>query len=124
LQDEVDRLLTETRHDLSKLPNPPSSEPVSEILKLIGTFVLSIKDLVEGIPDENGLIQKLRGPREEFKKAIRYTAPYFLPLERSQAVDIAPIPPPFLSDEEEWEEEPCDSSSPIFINDVLESATS
>jgi len=91
---------------------------------LIGAFIQSIKILVDGVPDENGLIQKLRGPRDKFKKAIRETAPYFLPLERSQAVDTTLAPPSFLSSEEEWEEEPCDVSSPIFIDDVLETANS
>jgi hypothetical protein len=124
LQEELNRLLTQTQQDISQLPNPPSSEPTSEIMKLIGAFVQSIKDLVDGItPDEYGLIQKLRGPRDEFKKAIRQTAPYFLPLERSQGVDLEPAPPSFLSSEEaEWEEEPCDDNSPIFIDDVLEKA--
>ncbi|KAI9465219.1 P-loop containing nucleoside triphosphate hydrolase protein [Lactarius psammicola] len=124
LQGELDRLLAQTRQDISQLPDPPSSEPYSEISKLIGAFIQSIKILVDGVPDENGLIQKLRGPRDEFKKAIRQTAPYFLPLERSQVVDTTPTPPSFLSSEEEWEEEPCDVSSPIFIDDVLERANS
>ena len=97
-------------------------------MKLIGDFVQSIKNLVDGIiPGENhdGLIQTLRGPRDEFRKAIRQTAPYFLPLERSQAVDTTPILPSFLSNEEtEWEDEPCHGSSPIFINDVLANANS
>lgn len=95
-------------------------------MKLIGAFVRSIRDLVDGvIPDEDCLIQKLRGPRDEFKKAIRQTAPYFLPLERSQSVDTTRAL--FLSSEEsesELEEDRCDGSSPIFIDDVLEKATS
>ncbi|KAH9007590.1 P-loop containing nucleoside triphosphate hydrolase protein [Lactarius deliciosus] len=125
LQEELDKLLAQTQQDISQLPNPPSSEPNSELSKLIGAFIQSIKTLVDGIPDENGLIQKLRGPRDDFKKAIRQTAPYFLPLERSQATDTTLAPPSFLSsEEEEWEEEPCDVSSPIYIEDVLEKANS
>ncbi|KAH9175022.1 P-loop containing nucleoside triphosphate hydrolase protein [Lactarius sanguifluus] len=123
LQEELDRLLAQTQQDISQLPNPPSSEPNLELSKLIGAFIQSIKALVDGIPDENGLIQKLRGPRDDFKKAIRQTAPNFLPLERSQAADTTLVPPSFLSsEEEEWEEEPCDVGSPIYIEDVLEKA--
>ncbi|KAI9441571.1 P-loop containing nucleoside triphosphate hydrolase protein [Lactarius indigo] len=125
LQEELDRLLAQTQQDISQLPTPPSSEPNSELSKLIGAFIQSVNTLVDGIPDENGLIQKLRGPRDEFKKAIRQTAPHFLPLERSQAADTTLVPPSFLSsEEEEWEEEPSDVSSPIYIEDVLEKANS
>ena len=64
---------------------------------MTGDFVQSIKNLVDGIisgENHDGLIQTLRGPRDEFRKAIRQTAPYFLPL----------------------------GSAPIFIDDVLENA--
>jgi hypothetical protein len=95
-------------------------------LKLIGAFVRSIQRLVDGVPDENGLLQTLRGPRDEFKEAIRHTAPYFLPIESSRVVEVTGTVPPFsfLSSEETWEEEPCDPSSPIFIDAVLEKANS
>jgi hypothetical protein len=97
---------------------------------LIGDFVQSLNNLVDGIiPGENhdGLIQTLRGPREEFKKAVRQTAPFFIPLERSIVDDTTPVPPgpSFLSSEEaEWKDEPCHVSSPVFIDDVLENANS
>ncbi|KAI9441570.1 P-loop containing nucleoside triphosphate hydrolase protein [Lactarius indigo] len=103
LQEELDRLLEQTRQDISRLPKPPSSEP----------------SLVDGVPDEHGLLQTLRGPRDEFKEAIRQTAPYFMPLE-SDRVDSTP----WDRSEETWEEEPCDTSSPIFIDRVLEKANS
>ncbi|KAF8270214.1 P-loop containing nucleoside triphosphate hydrolase protein [Lactarius quietus] len=125
LQDELDRLLEQTQQDISRLPSPPSSEPVAEILRLIGTFVRSIEQLVRGAPDENGLMQKLRGPQTEFKKAIRQTAPDFRPLERSKTSDITtPVPPPsFLSNEEtDWEQEPSNTINPIFVDDVMKKA--
>ncbi len=112
--------------DIDRLPGPPSSEPVSEILKLIGVFVRSIQRLIDGVPDENGLLQALREPRDEFKEAIRHTAPYFLPLESSFVFKATGTVPPFsfLSNEETWEQEPCDASSPIFVDQVLEKANS
>jgi len=80
LQEELNRLLAQTQDEICQLPSPPSSEPISEILKLIGAFVQSTKNLVDGIipgATHDGLIQTLRGPRDEFRKAIRQTAPYF-----------------------------------------------
>ena len=97
---------------------------------MIADFVQSIKNLVDGIiPGENhdGLIQTLRGPRDEFKKAIRQTAPFFIPLEHSIVNDTTPVSsvPSFLSNEEaEWEDEPDYVSSPIFVEEVLKNANS
>lgn len=125
LQEELDRLLKQIEHDISLLPDPPSSEPLSEIFKLIRVLVQSIQHLVDGVPDESGLLQTLRGPRDEFKDAIRHTAPYFLPLESSRIFETTGTVSPFsfLSSEETWDEEPCDPSSPIFINDVMKKAS-
>jgi hypothetical protein len=110
--------------DISLLPSPPSSEPVAEILRLIGAFVRSIDQLVSGTPGENGLMQTLRGPQNEFKRAIRQTAPDFRPLERPEVVDPQPVPSPsFLSSEEtEWEQQPSNTSPPIFVDDVMTKA--
>ena len=93
-------------------------------MKLIGAFVRSIEQLVRGAPDENGLIQKLRGPQNDFKRAIRQTAPDFRPLERPEVIDTTPAPPTsFLSSEEtEWEQQPSNTSRPIFVEDVMKKA--
>ena len=83
-----------------------------------------MEQLVRGAPDENGLIQKLRGPQHKFKRAIRQTAPDFRPLERPEVVDTTPVPSlSFLSSEEtESDQEPSDTSPPIFVDDVMERA--
>ena len=88
---------------------------------MIGSFVRDIQQLVSGIPGENGLMQTLRGPQNEFKRAIRQTAPDFRPLERSAVVGTNPVPPPsfLLSEETEWEQQPSISSRPIFVDDVM-----
>jgi hypothetical protein len=127
LQEELNRLIKLAQEEISRLPSPPSSEPVSEILKLIGAFTRSIQRLVDGVPEKTGLLQTLRGPRDKFKETIRHTAPYFLPLEKNvglvKSLSLPLVPPfSFLSSEEKWEQELCNSSSPIFINDVLETA--
>jgi hypothetical protein len=98
---------------------------MAEILKLIGAFVRSVEQVVGGSPDENGLIQALREPRDEFKKAIRQTAPDFRPLERPKDDRVVPTPPPleFLSNEEtERDYEPSDSRIAIFVEDVMKRA--
>lgn len=137
LEEELEKLLERTAHDLSRLPNPPSSEPVGEMLRLIGSFARSIEHLVEGTPDDDGLIQALREPQKSFKKAIRQTAPDFRPLARpptgkkvvrgfSLGAEQPAIPsaPMFLKDEEEeWQDQPS-SSDAIYIEDVMKRANS
>jgi hypothetical protein len=127
LQDELDRLLEQLNDDILALPNPPSPEPVVEIMKLIGAFVRSIELIVAGSPDDNGLIQALRGPREQFKKEIRQTAPDFRPLEQptGKAVNTVPVlpQPTFLSNEEaESEWHAVDASRAIFVEHVMKRA--
>jgi hypothetical protein len=100
---------------------------MAEILKLISTFVRSVEGLVGGVPDDDGLIQALREPQAEFKKAIRRTAPDFRPLERPKGVKTITALPPleFLSNEEtEWDCEPSDPRLAIFVEDVMKRADS
>jgi len=96
-------------------------------MKLIGTFVRSIEHIVAGAPDDNGLIQTLRGPRDKFKQEIRQTAPDFRPLERPRDGSSAPaLPEPrFLSNEEsESDWQPGDPNRSIFVDDVMKKAQS
>ena len=127
LQGELDRLLEKLDSDISDLPNPPSSEPMVEIMQVIGVFVRSIEHIVAGSPDDDGLIQALRGPREKFKKEIRQTAPDFRPLERPRDINAAlALPEPsFLSNEEvESEWQPIDAKRAIFVDDVMKRVNS
>ena len=66
-------------------------------------------------------MQTLRGHQNEFKRAIRQTAPDFRPLERSAVVDNNPIPLPsfLLNEETEGEQLPSISSRPIFVDEVM-----
>lgn len=98
-------------------------------MKLIGAFVRSIELIVAGSPDDNGLIQALREPREKFKKEIRQTAPNFRPLEQptGKAANTVPVlpEPTFLSNEEAEEEwQPVDASRAIFVEHVMKRANS
>lgn len=113
--------------DISTLPDPPSSEPMVEIMKRIGDFVRSIEHIVAGSPDENGLIQALHEPREQFKREIRQTAPNFRPLEQPKGLNLASVlpQPSFLSNEEsesEWQQ--INAGRAIYIDEVMNRATS
>ena len=98
-----------------------------EIMKRIGDFVRSIEHIVAGAPDENGLIQALHEPREQFKKEIRQTAPDFRPLEQPKGSNVAPVlpKPSFLSNEEaESEWQPINAGRAIYVDEVMNRATS
>jgi hypothetical protein len=127
LQGELDRLLEQVNDDILGLPDPPSSEPVVEIMKRISDFVRSIEHIVAGAADENGFIQALLTPREQFKKGIRQTAPDFRPFEQPRDVNAAPVlpQPRFLSNEEaESEWQPNDAGRIIFVDEVMNKASS
>jgi hypothetical protein len=101
------------------------------MLRLIGSFARSIEYLVEGTPDDDGLIQALREPRKSFKKAIRQTAPDFRPLARPKKTERSmlkqptiPLAPNFLKDEEEDWQDQTSSSDVIYIEDVMKRANS
>ncbi|KAH9965473.1 P-loop containing nucleoside triphosphate hydrolase protein [Russula dissimulans] len=125
LEVEVNKQLERATSEISRLPSPPSSEPVGEMLRLIGLFVRSLERLVEGTPDEDGLIQALRGPQTDFKRAIRQTAPDFRPHPRVVLFGkpITFPKPEFLPDEE-IEEQPNALSRAIYIEDVMDKAKS
>jgi len=122
---EVNKQLERTKLEISRLPSPPSSEPVGEMLRLIGLFVRSLERLVEGTPDEDGLLQALRGPQMDFKKAIRHSAPDFRPHIRPALFGTPTVlpKPDFLPDEEKegWSSDP---SSAIYLEDVMKKANS
>ncbi|KAH9965467.1 P-loop containing nucleoside triphosphate hydrolase protein [Russula dissimulans] len=127
LQVELDKLFERTDRDISRLPIPPSADPMGDLLKMTGAFVRSVEHIVAGSPDENGLIQVLRGPRDQFKREIRQTAPDFRPLERPRDVNTSPaLPEPrFLSNEEQESEwQPMDASRAIFVDEVQKRANS
>ena len=56
-----------------------------------------------GIPETRGLMQTIAPAQQDFRKAIRQTAPMFVPFSRKQA-EARPLPPvKFLDNEEEVE---------------------
>lgn len=77
-------LLEKINWDLGDLPPPPSCEPLSEVLRLITKFSGEVRRQGEGIPGRDGLLHQIKQPRDDFRVAIRRTAPCFVPQYRSK----------------------------------------
>jgi hypothetical protein len=129
--------------EIRDLPLPPSSEPLREILRLITDLTRAVEKQVEGVPGKEGLLQRIRPQQEEFRTAIRTTAPCFVPKFRDPEADSAHSEEgpremstqsgssedwepyrrlPFLEGEEDYEEIGLCDEQEIFIDDVLETA--
>jgi hypothetical protein len=130
------RLLEKINRDLEDLPPPPSSAPLSEVLRLISGFTREVERQSEGIPGCDGLLHQVKQPQDEFRIAIRRTAPCFVPrfrqrppqLNAASTSTFVPQPaekhtrPPFLVGEEDPDEIGLNDGKKIFIDDVLETA--
>lgn len=75
----MNKLLEKINRDLKGLPLPPSSTPLRDVLRLVTDFTRAVERQGEGEPGSNGLLQQIRLPQEEFRVAIRKTAPCFIP---------------------------------------------
>lgn len=102
-------------------------------------FVTDLAKRVEGIPDEDGLLQCIRPAQERLRRALRITAPDFRPFEKRYAETKKLGRAEFLLHEEGHEEiGPSDvyesearsdssasmdrvgySSGPIYIDEVM-----
>lgn len=73
---------------------------------------------IDGVPDEDGLLQTIRPAQERFRRAIRATAPAFLPFEKRYAGKKSLEMAVFLSSEEGGEEIP---EEPVSFGSLAES---
>ena len=97
-------------------------------------FTRSVEKQVQGVPGRNGLLQQIKPRQEEFRVAIRTTAPCFVPkykvsqpqeamFEGDTSEDWEPHRRlSFLVGEEDYDEIGLDDGKEIFIDDVLETA--
>jgi hypothetical protein len=105
----------------------------------------------EGIPGRNGLLHQIKQPQDNFRVAVRRTAPCFVPQYRRrpatptiEGFESGPIPfsapavtsampasatpvdkhtrPPFLEGEEDSGEIGLNDGKEVFIDDVLQTA--
>ncbi len=100
IQDELQKALRRTEDALAALPKEPSADAFSEVMALLYTFTTDVSHHVGGVPNEDGLLQSIRPHQMQFRKAIRSTAPQFVPLERHVARDFKMTRPKFLDQEE------------------------
>ena len=102
LQTELQTLIQTTLDGLAQLPEPPSSDPISEMLQLVDQFTRGLIGHVEGRPEPGGLLQQIHPLHGSFRMAIRETVPDFRPYEQSKRGDNPIRLPPidFLHDGE------------------------
>ncbi|KAH6910212.1 P-loop containing nucleoside triphosphate hydrolase protein [Coprinopsis sp. MPI-PUGE-AT-0042] len=123
IQEELDRAIIKARAALAALPAPPSDTPINEVSQRIFNFADDLRlRLVEGVPDADGLHQAIRPAHNEFRKAIRSTAPAFRPFEKRHAGKQF-TQPTFLSHEEgPGAVEEGEQASVIYVDEVLKRA--
>jgi len=103
IQEELYKVLQQTESDFAKLPQPPSNNPLGDILRALDNFKKEVSERVEGTPEADGLLQTIRPHTTNFKSKIRETAPNFVPWERNEAHKRALPQASFFSDQEEDE---------------------
>ncbi len=112
----MERAIEKTWHQICAMPKPPSDNPVQEVSSLLSEFTRDVSTHVEGVSDEDGIIQRVRLAQEQFKLAIRRTAPAFRPFSETQVSSCAWRHPSFLSSEESVADAP--ESDLIYVEDV------
>jgi len=143
----LEKLLEKINRELEDLPPPPSSAPLSEVLRLITDFTREVERQGEGIPGRDGLLHQIKQPQDDFRVAVRGTAPCFVPQYHRPAEEPEPGPirlhcgtstsgtstfvlqsvekhtrPPFLNGEEHSAEIGLNDGKEVFIDDVLQTA--
>ena len=68
-----------TKLQLSKLPPGVAENPASELLRIVTSFSTEFGQLCSGVSDYAQLIQQCKPAYDDFKTAIRRTAPDFRP---------------------------------------------
>ncbi|KAF6746773.1 P-loop containing nucleoside triphosphate hydrolase protein [Ephemerocybe angulata] len=125
IQEELERGVIATRQALDALPTPPSTDPVNDIAHLLHIFTSELRrHTVEGIPSPTGLLQAIRPAQQTFRKAIRGTAPHFLPFESGKGRTSASLSRPRFLDNEEEDGGVVDQTRvrPIYVDEVYKRA--
>lgn len=91
IQEELCNIVMGVEQELKKLPSEPPGDPVAAVLQVLECFKMDLAKRLEGTPDEDGVIQRVRTRATAFKHAIHRTIPSFVPWERKKA-DQHPIP--------------------------------
>ncbi|KAK0229833.1 P-loop containing nucleoside triphosphate hydrolase protein [Armillaria nabsnona] len=122
IQMELEHAIEGTLQQLAKLPKEPPKNPLHEISALLSEFAMDVSRHVEGIPDEEGILQMIRPAQENFKRAIRGTAPQFRPFERNLAGTRTLPAPTFLDNEDDEEAVEVKEDQCIYVDEVQKRA--
>jgi hypothetical protein len=127
---ELYNILRKTQDEMRKLPKAPSTDPVGEVWNVVGQFSSQLSRRLEGTPDKDGILQTIRPHQQAFKRAVRATAPHFIPWGKGDTRELPAID--FLANEEDEPQNPQPSvltprlptpqSEEIYIEDVLNHA--
>ena len=124
----MQKLLTHARDALEKMPREPSDQPVSEVLEILHKFSRDLEREMDGVADDNGLLQRILPRKEAFRRAIRVTAPDFVPVEKSLDDQYTSSSFSFLNNEETKDDVRTGKdnilsvSKAIYIEEVSDSA--
>ena len=126
IQNEIEKSTIQVRGLLNGLPKPPSDDPRGEISLLLHTFTSDLAQEIKGVPVKDGLLQTIRPAQEDFRRAIRMTAPRFCSFKREvyEGPGRHLDQPTFLYSEEgeEWDEGSESDINTIYIDQVMERA--
>lgn len=130
---ELSNILRKTRDEMRTLPKAPSTDPVGEVWNVVGQFSSHLSRRLEGTPDEDGILQTIRPHQQAFKRAVRATAPLFIPWGEDDDRELPEAD--FLANEEDEPQKPqgmapsvliprspTPKSEEIYIEDVLNHA--
>ncbi|KAG2338315.1 hypothetical protein BDR05DRAFT_893920 [Suillus weaverae] len=130
---ELYNILRKTQDEMRKLPKAPSTDPVGEVWHVVNQFSSHLSRRLEGTPDEDGILQTIRPHQQAFKRAVRATAPLFVPWGEDDDREL-PVAD-FLANEEDEPQKPqamassvlsprspTPKSEEIYIDDVLNHA--
>ncbi|KAH9843658.1 P-loop containing nucleoside triphosphate hydrolase protein [Rhodofomes roseus] len=114
LQHDVEQKLSACCAGLRKIPKEVTNEPASYVLGLLSSFCVDIQSHVVGVPGAEVLVQHNRRTYGTFKRAIRSTAPRFIPLPSASDAPSNAIRVDVLSDPED--DETIENDSPPGIH--------
>jgi hypothetical protein len=111
LREKIQQLSDETSKGLQSLPQEISGDPSATVLNLVMDFHRDVNAHVEGIPEDDGLIQQLRAAQDRFRKTIKASTPEFRPYKRQDEDGKTPMPVISFLDAEDSEMSAAESTS-------------
>lgn len=118
LRAEAEESLQSVQTSLSKLPPPPSDNPVLELLRMVSAIATDIQSLVRGVEGYEGLLQQCRPFHQTLKYDILSTQPNFRPFKSAKDDQIEFETVIDKDDTLESGTRKTVTSNPIYLEDV------